>query len=50
MRLPLGAAGARDVRRGASGGSSLLGDQMVGGPGFDPGASRSRTGRISCPL
>jgi hypothetical protein len=23
---------------------------MVGGPGFEPGASRSRTGVMSCPL
>ena len=23
---------------------------LVGGPGFEPGASRSRTGRMSCPL
>ena len=24
--------------------------KLVGGPGFEPGASRSRTGRMSCPL
>jgi hypothetical protein len=32
-------------------GSGLIRTQkLVGGPGFDPGASRSRTGPMACPL
>jgi len=29
---------------------TLLNSELVGGPGFGPGASRSRAGRMSCPL
>ena len=43
-----GAAGACGFRRGRLAGR-LYGGTVVGGPGFDPGASRSRTVSPACP-
>ena len=42
--------GGIQLQRNSDATSAIRVQNLVGGPGFEPGASRSRTGRISCPL